>query len=248
MRKKSKLNNPILAASSGDDTSEDLQAHRGSFNIAKPLLCIIGLGNPGKEYEHTRHNAGFELVDEISARLAVRFRRSLLSPYQFARVDAEQIAHIFQLSPHELSFSALILVKPLTFMNHSGKVLPHVFRKFGKSIQFAVAVDQMDLPVGSVRMKLKGGTAGHNGLKSIVSYLDKDFWPLYIGIGRPSSNETVISHVLGIPEPDEREVLNRSVQSLSTLILKVLVDPLEQVLQTINSSIEPVVHATANHQ
>jgi PTH1 family peptidyl-tRNA hydrolase len=120
-------------------------------------------------------------------------------------------------------------------MNRSGKVIPHLFRQFGKPMQFLVAVDNMDLNPGTMRMKKRGGTAGHNGLRSVVHYLDKGFWPLYMGIGRPEKDGSVIEHVLGTAEESEMERYRRITRDLPEILFTLFTSPVEQTIERINT-------------
>lgn len=204
-----------------------------SAHKVKRSLCILGLGNPGKEYLNTRHNIGFWLADELARHASVRFRKRPFSPYLHARIPARRI---FPQEPAEdLRYDELILVKPLTYMNRSGKVIPYLFRQFGKPMQFLVAVDNMDLKPGTMRMKKRGGTAGHNGLKSVVHYLDKGFWPLYMGIGRPDKEGAVIEHVLGTAEETEMEHYRHITRDLPEILFALFTSPVEQIIERINT-------------
>jgi PTH1 family peptidyl-tRNA hydrolase len=244
MRKKQKLpkNN-----SRGEDPSPDshpesnpgLSPGRGSGSTPR-TLCIIGLGNPGGEYAGTRHNVGFWLLDAIAERLHIRFRRRLFTQFAMARISSSRIAAVLNLSnadggERDFAFDQIVLVKPLTFMNRSGKVIPHLLRLFGHQVRFAVAADQLDLEPGVTRVKRRGGTAGHNGLKSVSAYLDRDFWPLYIGIGRPGEQSDVISHVLGIPGDGERALLDAGIRRLADWAPRLAFEEIDALLSEINA-------------
>jgi PTH1 family peptidyl-tRNA hydrolase len=234
---------------SPNEPSHGSHTRRGSAFLAgdtrskrseQTVLCILGLGNPGVEYRDTRHNVGFWLVEHLAERLGLRFRRGFFSPFSIARIDVRDIyRQLGNSAPDtdQLSFETLVLVKPLTYMNRAGKVIPHLLRTFGHRTRFAVAVDQLDLDPGSLRVKKRGGTAGHNGLKSIVAYLDREFWPFYIGIGRPESKDDVISHVLGVPGESERRLLDESINRLSDWILSLPFADFDQAIGEINARV-----------
>ncbi|WP_052078325.1 aminoacyl-tRNA hydrolase [Spirochaeta lutea] len=171
-------------------------------------LVILGLGNPGSRYDKTRHNAGFWIIDALAETLSCKLRRVPCKPLSIGLSYPDEGAR----------FARILIVKPQTYMNRSGDVIPWV-QSFLRTDQpqdheppniaqqdtiFLVVVDNMDLAPGRIRMKSKGGTAGHNGLKSVSSFLGKNFIPLYVGIGRPGPGETVIDYVLG--QPDEPEM------------------------------------------
>jgi PTH1 family peptidyl-tRNA hydrolase len=159
------------------------------------IRLIVGLGNPGPQYEATRHNVGFWLVDALAARNGGQFR-------------AESKFHGFLC---RISFGAadLRLLKPTTFMNRSGQSLASVMRYFDMSAdQVLVAHDELDLPVGALRLKHGGGHAGHNGLRDIIQVLgNRDFWRLRIGIDHPGDRSQVVNYVLSRASRDEEGLI-----------------------------------------
>lgn len=159
-------------------------------SLAAPLI-LVGLGNPGPRYDHTRHNVGFDFLDRLASSRELSWRSLWFRPLSLAA------------SP------AIVLVKPRTYMNRSGQVFPWLLSRFGVlPDQICVVVDNMDLPVGEIRMKRKGSPAGHNGLKSIHAVLGSDAYPrLYVGIGRPAAGTTTVEHVLGRFSPEERALV-----------------------------------------
>jgi PTH1 family peptidyl-tRNA hydrolase len=156
------------------------------------VRLIVGLGNPGEKYEDTRHNAGFWLVDE----LAQWEKASWVQEKKF-------FSHCAQFSLNE---KICWLLKPLTFMNESGKAIA-AFAKFYKISPSAILIahDELDFPVGELRLRKGGGAGGHNGLKSAISYLQtQDFYRYRIGIGRPTHQEDVVDYVLNKPSQTDR--------------------------------------------
>ncbi len=148
------------------------------------MRLAVGLGNPGAEYARHRHNVGFMAADAIAA-------RHRLGPWR--RKFRGEIAE------GDLAGIRLLLLKPLTYMNESGRAVAEVAR-FYKIAPADVVVlhDELDLAPGKVRVKLGGGVAGHNGLRSIAAWLGTpDFWRVRIGIGHPGDKERVLGHVLG---------------------------------------------------
>lgn len=148
------------------------------------IKLIVGLGNPGSQYEKTRHNAGFLFLDKLAFDLRIGW--SMSSQFQgevaAATVDGRR----------------LLLLKPMTFMNRSGWSVGNVARFYKIELQNILVVhDELDLPGGVVRLKRDGGHAGHNGLKDIISHLGgKDFFRLRVGIGRPVLGASVADYVL----------------------------------------------------
>ncbi len=185
----------------------------------EPLL-IVGLGNPGEGYRNTRHNVGFLLVDLLADSLGLELKKPLFKNY--LKGKASQAGGEFH------------LVKPLCYMNHSGEILPGLLRASKLPLsRLIVVVDNMDLPVGRVRMKLKGSSAGHNGLKSLIAHLGTpDFQRLYVGIGRPKGGITVVDHVLGEFNSDEWTRLEGTLGDCVEILLES--PPLKDLLEKIN--------------
>ena len=158
-------------------------------------FIIAGLGNPGPQYQWTRHNAGFLFLDRLANQESISVTRKTFSSFA-----------------GEWSYGAnrLILIKPQTFMNLSGKAVMQALRFYKLPMtQLIVVHDELDIPFGSVRLKQNGGHGGHNGLRSIMELLGNgDFIRLRIGIGRPPHEDTV-SYVLGNIPPDQMEQLPR---------------------------------------
>lgn len=140
------------------------------------MKCIVGLGNPGKQYEHTRHNAGFAVVDELAKQLDISFRLKQSSEAEIAE--------------GMLGNERILLVKPQTFMNASGRAVSDVLRKYPISIEELIIVyDDADLPFGDIRFKQSGSSAGHRGMESIMDTIGKgnSIARVRFGIGRPSN-------------------------------------------------------------
>ncbi len=152
-------------------------------------LLVAGLGNPGDKYRGSRHNVGFEIIDHLAARLDSRFER-----------DFEGLV-----ARGKLGETNLVLLKPLTYMNRSGRAVVAAAKHFGIAVANLVVIhDEVDLPFGRLKIKNGGGHAGHNGLRSIVASLgSSDFIRLRVGIGRPSEG-TLVEHVLAPWSQSER--------------------------------------------
>lgn len=157
---------------------------------------IVGLGNPEPKYDNTRHNIGFNAVDE----LAKIWQMDLKDNKRFQGLFAEGIAP---------GGKKIRLLKPLTYMNRSGQSVRAVTDWYKlKAQSILVIYDDMDLPVGRLRMRLTGSAGGHNGMKSIITHLgNKDFPRLRIGIGRSDGKKETIGHVLGKFSPSETKVV-----------------------------------------
>ena len=168
---------------------------------AKPKL-VVGLGNPGKEYEGTRHNIGFAVLD----RLAEKFGCSFRSKWRFSAKIAEAVAG---------DAGKVVLAKPQTYMNRSGTAVNTLLQWLKVApAQLLVVVDDADLPLGQIRLRVAGGSGGHNGLRSIIETLggDEEFARLRVGIGRSAPLGADISgHVLGRFAPPERDLAEQAV-------------------------------------
>ncbi|HZR38246.1 MAG TPA: aminoacyl-tRNA hydrolase [Nevskia sp.] len=173
------------------------------------IRAVVGLGNPGAEYEHTRHNAGFWFVDLLA--------EAGRAPY---RVESK-----FQgvLAKVRLGGADLLLLKPATFMNRSGQAIQALaaFYKF-KPEEILVAHDELDLPPGTARLKRGGGHGGHNGLRSVHQHLGEQYARLRIGIGHPGDKDQVLDYVLGRPSQADlrliEDALSRAQAALDTLL------------------------------
>lgn len=168
------------------------------------MILVLGLGNPGSKYDHTRHNAGFDVVDRVAAFFKVRLRKRCFRLYRIARTDAGGRTYA--------------LVEPLTYMNASGEIAPD-FRDCDPEAMLVVC-DQMDLPVGTIRVRKGGSSAGHNGLKSLIScFGSSSFIRVYVGTGRPRQGETVVDHVLSREtDPLYTEALDRAARAVIDLM------------------------------
>src|SRR6185436_11849179 len=160
------------------------------------IHLIVGLGNPGREYERTRHNAGFRWVDEIAARKKAAWKKE--SKFSGWVTKVEEGGRNFW------------LLKPATYMNESGRSVAALLRFFRiEPPTMLIVHDELDLPPGTVKLKRGGGTGGHNGLEDLVEVLGtKDFWRLRIGIGHPGHKDLVPDYVLKKARRDEQALID----------------------------------------
>jgi len=169
------------------------------------MKIVFGLGNPGKKYEKSKHNIGFIAIDELAQNLGLTFNQTKFkSVYAEGRIGTEKI----------------ILVKPQTFMNLSGEAVQPWIDYYNFSAEDIVVIyDDMDLPIGKIRLRTKGGHGGHNGMKSIIKQLGtKEFNRIRVGIGRPIPEQTVISHVLSRFKKETVPEMKEAVQQVSAAI------------------------------
>ncbi len=173
------------------------------------MWLIAGLGNPGPDYRGTRHNVGFLSLDRVSERLKIPIkktsRREAIGRGRFGNED-------------------VILLKPLGYMNRSGDVVvPLVLRENVDGSRVLVITDDMDLPLGTVRYRVKGGSAGHRGMESIVNRLGHgDFGRVRLGIGRPETREDSSRYVLSEFTGDEHTIMEKMLDATTDLVEKLI--------------------------
>lgn len=165
------------------------------------MKMIVGLGNPGNEYAGTRHNVGWMLVDALAEHLGINEWRSReKGMVAEGRIGSEKI----------------LLVKPLTYMNNSGECVGPLMRWYKLEPEdITAAHDDMDIPVGTIRIRKKGSAGGHNGIKSLLSHIgSENFGRLRIGIGRPQPGWSVINHVLAKFNDQEQKEIGDAIKQL----------------------------------
>jgi PTH1 family peptidyl-tRNA hydrolase len=177
-------------------TNEEPAGKKPSWSDAK-LPVVVGLGNPGRSYERTRHNIGFLVADELAKRHGGSWR---------AKKKAEA-------APVGLDLENVTLLKPTMYMNNSGAALAGF-----KVEQLVVVHDDLDLPAGDVRVKVGGGAGGHNGLRSTIQHLGNDFVRVRIGIGRPPVGMTVTDYVLGRMDSEIKESVPLAADAVEAVI------------------------------
>lgn len=186
-------------------------------------VLVVGLGNPGKEYDGTRHNVGFAVVDLLIGRHGGRLR----SGKERALVDEVRIGAL-----------RVALAEPTTFMNLSGESVAPLVRRFGIEHGHSLVIvhDELDLPTGVVRVKIGGGLAGHNGLRSIKAHLHSDeFVRVRIGVGKPSSKEHGADHVLSRVGKADRELLDIAVVQAADAVELIVSDGPDAAMNRVNT-------------
>ena len=194
------------------------------YDSMAAIRLIVGLGNPGREYENTWHNVGFQWVDELARVQKLGFK----SESKFHGLTARG-----QLHGHEV-----LLLKPQTFMNVSGRAVGALvqFYKIAPA-EMLVVHDELDLPPGLARLKMGGGHGGHNGLKDIIAHLGtKDFWRLRIGIGHPGDRAEVSNYVLNDPRREERELMDEAMQKAQDIAHLVIEGKTEAAMLKLHSA------------
>jgi len=169
------------------------------------LKLIVGLGNPGTEYARTRHNAGFQFADELARRHGATFRSEPRHHGEVARLA--------------LADTQLWLLKPMSYMNHSGDPVRSVANFYKVPVEsLLVAYDELDFPAGVVRLKQGGGAAGHNGMRDVIAQMGDGFWRLRIGIGHPGDRSQVLDYVLGRPGVADAELMRDAIAAAADIV------------------------------
>jgi PTH1 family peptidyl-tRNA hydrolase len=193
--------------------------------MSTPIRLVAGLGNPGRGYAATRHNAGFWFVDALAAKLGTGFG-------------------------HEARFAAdvakagdLRICKPMTFMNASGRSVAALARFFGIEPDAILVVhDELDLSPGDAKLKLGGGHAGHNGLRDIHAQLGtSEYWRLRLGIGHPRNTETplrdVVDYVLKAPDAQDRDAIDASIDRVLGVWRDIAAGDMERAMMVVHTKV-----------
>jgi PTH1 family peptidyl-tRNA hydrolase len=182
------------------------------------MKAIVGLGNPGAEYEGTRHNVGFEVVDELARRWNVRLR-SWKSAATLARVPGQDA----------------LLAAPKTFMNLSGEAVHRIgaFYQIEPS-DILIVVDDVNLPLGRLRLRPSGSAGGHNGLKSVIEHVGTGFPRLRIGVGRGDPNWDLADHVLSRFGSEERKAVADAIGRAADAVEMFIADGVESAMNRFN--------------
>ena len=187
------------------------------------ISLIVGLGNPGSEYDKTRHNAGFWFVDRLVGQEGAAFSRESKFFGDVARL--------------QLNGRRVLVLRPTTFMNKSGRAVASLASYFDvKPSEILVIHDELDLNPGSVRLKLGGGHGGHNGLRDIVSHLGtKEFARIRVGVGHPGCSSKVLNYVLGKPSTGDRDLIEEGFDRAFQQLRVILEGNSQKVMSVLNS-------------
>jgi PTH1 family peptidyl-tRNA hydrolase len=185
-------------------------------------LLVVGLGNPGSEYEGTRHNVGAEVVQLLARRHGARLKKGK----ERALVDEVRVGD-----------ARLALAIPLTYMNESGQAVALLARRYGVEPEKLVIVhDELDLPTAVLRVKAGGGLAGHNGLRSIKSHLHTDdFLRVRIGVDKPRSKEVGADHVLDRFSKRDRKAIDVTIEDAADAVELILTDGVDAAMNRYNT-------------
>ncbi|MCU1384264.1 MAG: aminoacyl-tRNA hydrolase [Acidobacteria bacterium] len=192
------------------------------------MKAIVGLGNPGKEYSGTRHNVGFDVVDELARRWGATLKKWKATADLAVVTDQE-----------------VLLVEPKTFMNESGVAVGAVMAFYRiQPRDVLVVVDEIQLPLGKLRLRWSGSAGGHNGLKSVIAHVGQDFPRLRIGVERGNPESMLRNHVLSKFAPNEREIVERAVARAADAAETFVVDGLQVAMNRFNAADEPSTSET----
>lgn len=185
------------------------------------MYLVVGLGNPGEEYAHTRHNAGFEAIDELAADAHVSYWKTECGALSAkARIAGEDV----------------VLAKPQSYMNTSGGPVKKLMDAHGVSPDHLIVIhDDLDIQPASIRVKFGGGHAGHNGLKSIIAKTGtRDWYRVRVGIGRPPGRMPVVDFVLTRPRKTDEEDFAEGCHRASLAVASLIRDGLQKTQQEFN--------------
>lgn len=186
------------------------------------MKLIVGLGNPGRQYENTRHNIGFKVIDQLSADL---------------NIPLDQAKHKGIYGMANISGEKVILLKPLTYMNLSGESIRAVMDYYQIELEDLVVIyDDLDLPVGRIRLRQKGSAGGHNGIKSTIAHLStENFNRIRVGIDRPTNGMKVTDYVLGRFTKEEQDLMVDVIKKCADSTKQWLNKPFLQVMNEFNA-------------
>ncbi|UII56011.1 aminoacyl-tRNA hydrolase [Cytobacillus spongiae] len=185
------------------------------------MKLIVGLGNPGKQYDKTRHNIGFDVIDDMSNRLSIP-------------LDQAKFKGLFGMG--HVKGEKVFLLKPLTYMNLSGESIRAIMDFYQIDLEdLLVIYDDLDLPVGKIRLRQKGSAGGHNGIKSTIAHVgSQEFKRIRVGVDRPQNGMKVPDYVLGRFTKEEQEAMNEVIIKCTNACEQWLEKPFLQVMNDFN--------------
>jgi peptidyl-tRNA hydrolase, PTH1 family len=190
--------------------------------VGEKMKLIVGLGNPGRQYEETRHNVGFKVIDELSDQLHIPLDKAKFNGvFGQGMVNGEKV----------------LLLKPLTYMNLSGESIRPLMDYYDILVEdILVVYDELDIPVGKIRLREKGSAGGHNGMKSIIQHLGtQEFKRIRIGINRPTNGMKIADYVLGRFPAEELQDIKDAIQKSAEAAEKWVSTSFLQVMNEFNA-------------
>lgn len=185
------------------------------------MKIIVGLGNPGKEYEKTRHNTGFMVLDKLSDKFNIEIKKEKNKAL---------------IGTGEINGEKVMLVKPQTFMNLSGEAIRPLIDFYKEDVENIIVIfDDIDLEIGQIRIKERGSAGTHNGMKSVITHLGTEkFKRIKVGIGKPKENMDLIGHVLGKFSDDEFKTLENSMNNAVEATIMIVKNEVSKAMNTYN--------------
>ena len=185
------------------------------------MYAVIGLGNPGTKYNGTKHNVGFDAIDCLSIRNNVKLNK---------------IKHKSVYCEVNISGEKVLLVKPQTYMNNSGITVLDIYKYHNIPIENIIVIyDDIDINVGSVRIRKKGSAGSHNGMKSIIYHLKDDSFPrVRIGVGRPKENEDLANYVLNKFNKEDRKIVDDIIEQAALAVEEIIKSDIDKAMNLYN--------------
>ena len=186
------------------------------------MVVIVGLGNPGKEYERTKHNIGFDILDLFAEKHTISFNKT---------------KHRAFLGEGFVSGKKVLLVKPQTYMNLSGESVREILEYYKLDAETLVVIyDDISLPVGKIRIRQKGSAGGHNGIKNIIYQLHTDVFPrIKVGVGGPKSGQDLAHFVLSRFSKEDEEVLSQGIKNSLEALEVMIAGDIQKAMNQYNS-------------
>ena len=187
------------------------------------MFVIVGLGNPDKKYDKTRHNVGLDVIDSLADDLGI---------------DVKTKRHRSLCGVGQMGSEKVVLVKPQTYMNNSGEAVRQVmdFYKLDPAEDLIVISDDINLDVGRIRIRKKGSAGGHNGLKNIIAHIKGDeFVRVRVGVGINGGDSSLVNHVLGKFSKKEREVIDQKVDDARDAVVEIMKNGADSAMNKYNS-------------
>lgn len=185
------------------------------------MYLIVGLGNPEADYANTRHNMGFEVINQLAKEYEINIsRKKFNSEYENAVIEGQKV----------------ILVKPQTFMNASGEAVIEFVNFYKIELDKVIVIyDDMDIEPGKIRIRKSGSPGSHNGMKSVVHFLNSENFPrIRVGIGKPKDEENIIEYVIGAMPAEEKSILGEGVKKAKEAVIELLKNGMDAAMNTFN--------------
>ena len=185
------------------------------------MYIVVGLGNPGDKYEKTRHNVGFNVIDLLAKEYSI---------------DVSKLKHKALIGEGRVGTEKVILVKPMTYMNLSGESVVDICNYYNVDLENVIVIyDDIDLDVGKIRIRKKGGPGTHNGMKSVVhEILSDEFIRIRVGIGSPNDKSEMIEYVIGKLEDEEYNKLTMGIDKAEEAVVEILKNGIDKSMNKFN--------------